>query len=155
MGHPVSKGAPSLSTSLDHKEEKTGALSLNTELQGKHAAPSPYSEAWDSTPKLSTILLTCLSRNSRASFSMWPSYKFVVRLIRPILERPKSVSLMCPMDVISRLGNQRNKCLELFPGLPRVLTLAYSPFPHSDRGTGSCERTSSSGWVKTALGMSN
>lgn len=46
---------------------------------------------------------TCLSRNSRASFSMWPSYRLVVRLISPILERPKSVSLMCPMEVMSRL----------------------------------------------------
>lgn len=46
---------------------------------------------------------TCLSRNSRASFSMWPSYRLVVRLISPILERPKSVSLMCPMEVIRRL----------------------------------------------------
>ena len=34
---------------------------------------------------------------------MCPSYKFVVRLIRPILERPKSVSLMWPIEVIRRL----------------------------------------------------
>ena len=46
---------------------------------------------------------TCLSRNSLASFSMWPSYRLVVRLIRPIFDKPKSVSLMCPMEVISRL----------------------------------------------------
>lgn len=50
---------------------------------------------------------TCLSRNSLASFSMWPSYKLVVRLIRPIFDKPKSVSLMCPMEVISRLFLQR------------------------------------------------
>lgn len=48
-------------------------------------------------------LPTCLSRNSLASFSMWPSYRLVVRLIRPILDKPKSVSLMWPMEVISRL----------------------------------------------------
>lgn len=60
-------------------------------------------------PRSQPSFLTCLSRNSRASFSMWPSYKFVVRLMRPILERPKSVSLMCPMDVIRRLGNQTHK----------------------------------------------
>lgn len=48
-------------------------------------------------------LCTCLSRNSRASFSMCPSYRLVVKLIKPILDRPKSVSLMCPIDVISRL----------------------------------------------------
>lgn len=54
-------------------------------------------------PKSHQSYHTCLSRNSRASFSMWPSYKLVVRLIRPILESPKSVSLMCPMDVIRRL----------------------------------------------------
>lgn len=46
---------------------------------------------------------TCLSRNSLVSFSMCPSYRFVVKLIKPILERPKSVSLMCPIDVMRRL----------------------------------------------------
>ena len=76
------KVLPLLIPPWNHKEEKTGALSLNTELQGKHAAPHSYSEAWNSTPKLSTVLLTCLSRNSRASFSMWPSYKFVT--MKPI-----------------------------------------------------------------------
>ena len=40
---------------------------------------------------------------------MWPSYRLVVRLIRPILERPKSVSLMCPMEVISRLRRGRER----------------------------------------------
>lgn len=40
------------------------------------------------------------------SFSMCPSYKFVVKLIRPIFERPKSVSLMCPMEVMRRLGGE-------------------------------------------------
>lgn len=34
---------------------------------------------------------------------MCPSYKLVVRLIRPILDRPKSVSLMWPIEVIRRL----------------------------------------------------
>lgn len=49
------------------------------------------------------VCLTCLSKNSRVSFSMCPSYKLVVRLMRPILERPKSVSLMWPIAVIRRL----------------------------------------------------
>lgn len=52
-------------------------------------------------------LCTCLSRNSRASFSMWPSYRLVVKLINPILDRPKSVSLMCPIEVIRRLLKNR------------------------------------------------
>lgn len=39
---------------------------------------------------------------------MWPSYKLVVRLISPILDKPKSVSLMCPMEVISRLLGREN-----------------------------------------------
>jgi hypothetical protein len=34
---------------------------------------------------------------------MCPSYRLVVRLIRPILDRPKSVSLMWPIEVIRRL----------------------------------------------------
>lgn len=46
---------------------------------------------------------TCLSTNSRASFSMWPSYRLVAMLMRPILDRPKSVSLMWPREVMSRL----------------------------------------------------
>lgn len=37
---------------------------------------------------------TCLSTNSRVSFSMWPSYRLVAMLMSPILDRPKSVSLM-------------------------------------------------------------
>ena len=37
---------------------------------------------------------------------MCPSYKLVVRLISPILDRPKSVSLMCPIEVIKRLGTE-------------------------------------------------
>lgn len=52
---------------------------------------------------------TCLSKNSRVSFSMCPSYKLVVRLIRPILERPKSVSLMWPIEVIRRLRTETAK----------------------------------------------
>lgn len=52
---------------------------------------------------------TCLSRNSLASFSMCPSYRLVVRLIRPIFDKPKSVSLMCPMEVISRLFGERKQ----------------------------------------------
>lgn len=52
------------------------------------------------------LLNTCLSKNSRVSFSMCPSYKFVVRLIRPIFERPKSVSLMWPIEVIRRLRRE-------------------------------------------------
>lgn len=50
--------------------------------------------------------VTCLSRNSLVSFSMCPSYRFVVKLIRPIFERPKSVSLMCPIDVMRRLNEK-------------------------------------------------
>lgn len=49
---------------------------------------------------------TCLSTNSRVSFSMCPSYKFVVRLMRPIFDRPKSVSLMWPIEVMRRLGEK-------------------------------------------------
>lgn len=48
-----------------------------------------------------------MSRNSRVSFSMCPSYRLVVKLIRPILERPKSVSLMCPMEVMRRLERRK------------------------------------------------
>lgn len=116
-------------------------------------------------PRSQPSFLTCLSRNSRASFSMWPSYKFVVRLMRPILERPKSVSLMCPMDVIRRLGSQRHESMGLFPGFPRVLILTDAKFSHSgfyrvpvgleqgsfSRETGSCERKGISGFVSTAL----
>lgn len=55
--------------------------------------------------------LTCLSTNSLVSFSMWPSYRLVVMFIRPILERPKSVSLMWPIDVINKLlGERRRQC---------------------------------------------
>lgn len=52
---------------------------------------------------------TCLSTNSRVSFSMWPSHRLVAMFIRPILERPKSVSLMWPIDVINKLlgGNDK------------------------------------------------
>lgn len=39
---------------------------------------------------------------------MCPSYKFVVRLMRPILDRPKSVSLMWPIEVMRRL-NEKSK----------------------------------------------
>lgn len=52
---------------------------------------------------------TCLSKNSRVSFSICPSYKFVVKLIRPIFDRPKSVSLMCPIEVIRRLRREMGK----------------------------------------------
>ena len=44
--------------------------------------------------------------NSLVSFSMCPSYRLVVRFIRPILDRPKSVSLMWPIDVINRLEGE-------------------------------------------------
>lgn len=37
---------------------------------------------------------------------MCSSYKFVVRLMRPILDRPKSVSLMWPIEVMRRLYNK-------------------------------------------------
>lgn len=37
---------------------------------------------------------------------MCPSYKFVVRLMRPIFDRPKSVSLMWPIEVMRRLYNK-------------------------------------------------
>ena len=47
-----------------------------------------------------------MSMNSLVSFSMCPSYRLVVRFIRPILDRPKSVSLMWPMDVINRLEEE-------------------------------------------------
>lgn len=43
------------------------------------------------------------------SFSMCPSYRFVVKLIKPILERPKSVSLMCPMEVMRRLRRESDR----------------------------------------------
>lgn len=45
--------------------------------------------------------------NSLVSFSMCPSYRLVVMFIRPIFESPKSVSLMCPMDVINKLQKKR------------------------------------------------
>lgn len=50
---------------------------------------------------------TCLSMNSLVSFSMCPSYKLVVMFIRPIFDRPKSVSLMCPMEVINKLHTEK------------------------------------------------
>lgn len=54
--------------------------------------------------RLSIMFLpTCLSINSLVSFSMWPSYRLVVMFMRPILESPKSVSLICPIEVIKRL----------------------------------------------------
>lgn len=34
---------------------------------------------------------------------MWSSYRLVAMLMRPILDRPKSVSLMWPREVMSRL----------------------------------------------------
>lgn len=40
---------------------------------------------------------------------MCPSYRFVVKLIKPIFDRPKSVSLMCPMDVMRRLQERKWK----------------------------------------------
>jgi hypothetical protein len=52
---------------------------------------------------------------------MCPSYKLVVRLMSPILERPKSVSLMWPMEVMRRLQGQghragfRSEILALHP----------------------------------------
>lgn len=52
---------------------------------------------------------TCLSMNSLVSFSMCPSYRLVVMFIRPIFESPKSVSLMCPMDVINKLQRKRTR----------------------------------------------
>lgn len=52
-------------------------------------------------------LRTCLSMNSLVSFSICPSYRLVVMFIRPIFERPKSVSLMCPMEVINKLQKKR------------------------------------------------
>lgn len=57
--------------------------------------------------------LTCLSTNSLVSFSMWPSYRLVVMFIRPILDRPKSVSLMWPMDVINKLLGGKAKKIQL------------------------------------------
>lgn len=45
--------------------------------------------------------------NSLVSFSMCPSYRLVVMFMRPIFESPKSVSLMCPMDVINKLQKER------------------------------------------------
>ncbi len=49
--------------------------------------------------------------NSLVSFSMWPSYKLVVMFIKPILDRPKSVSLMWPMDVINKLFEWEKKSI--------------------------------------------
>lgn len=45
--------------------------------------------------------------NSLVSFSMCPSYKLVVMFIRPIFDSPKSVNLMCPMEVISKLQGEK------------------------------------------------
>ena len=50
-----------------------------------------------------------MSTNSLVSFSMWPSYRLVVMFMRPIFDRPKSVSLMWPMEVINKLENKRRK----------------------------------------------
>lgn len=49
-----------------------------------------------------------MSRNSLVSFSICPSYKLVVMFIRPIFDSPKSVSLMCPKEVINKLQNDGN-----------------------------------------------
>ena len=38
---------------------------------------------------------------------MCPSYRLVVMFIRPTLDSPKSVSLMWPMEVTSRLWSRR------------------------------------------------
>lgn len=68
---------------------------------------------------------TCLSINSLVSFSMWPSYRLVVMFIRPILDRPKSVSLMWPMDVINKLlGGKRQSMIK------RHFLLMYFTFEH-------------------------
>jgi len=48
--------------------------------------------------------------NSLVSFSMCSSYRFVVMFIKPILDKPKSVSLMCPIDVMSRLRTGNKHC---------------------------------------------
>ena len=40
---------------------------------------------------------------------MWPSYRLVVMFMRPILDRPKSVSLMWPMEVINKLERNSRK----------------------------------------------
>lgn len=47
--------------------------------------------------------------NSLVSFSMCPSYKLVVMFIRPIFDSPKSVSLMCPMEVINKLQKKESE----------------------------------------------
>lgn len=66
---------------------------------------------WVSLVSCKKNSLTCLSTNSLVSFSTWPSYRLVVMFIRPILDRPKSVSLMWPMDVINKLlgGEKKTK----------------------------------------------
>lgn len=57
---------------------------------------------------------------------MCPSYKLVVRLIRPILDRPKSVSLMWPIEVIRRLSRNSRRTVKLrFVGLEQF-TFSYS-----------------------------
>lgn len=49
---------------------------------------------------------------------MCPSYRLVVRLIRPILDRPKSVSLMWPIEVMRRLRRGSRRTVKLrFVGL--------------------------------------
>lgn len=52
--------------------------------------------------------------NSLVSFSMCPSYKLVVMFIRPIFESPKSVNLMCPMEVISKLRGEKTDTHAVF-----------------------------------------
>ena len=50
---------------------------------------------------------------------MCPSYKFVVMFIRPIFDSPKSVSLMCPMEVINKLQGKKTQ-------KPQIINLRYS-----------------------------
>lgn len=39
---------------------------------------------------------------------MCPSYRLVVMFMSPIFDRPKSVSLMCPKEVINKLEEKKN-----------------------------------------------
>lgn len=82
-----------------------GAAHLERRQHSKEMNPELF-KSGRVEPRKENRRRTCLSRNSLVSFSMCPSYRFVVKLIKPILERPKSVSLMCPKEVMRRLRRE-------------------------------------------------
>lgn len=145
--------------------KKIGVPSLNIYLQGKHTPF--YSEAWNSTPKVSTILPYLLVQEL-------PGILFNVALVQVCCQtheanfrKAKISELDMPHGCNQEAGKPERQRMELFPRFLKVLTLLCAHFPAQaskgllwDSRVASVRRqglgrNKSSGFVSTAFCTSN